>query len=92
MICVTGDIHNMSLRTNEQQCLTDGQTEVRTALRYLEIAGRYRVKITLFITGRAFLEEWRDVKEILAFRDVEVGGHTFNAFSPKLLHRAYKKL
>ncbi len=64
MICITGDLHHMFLRTNEQQCLSGRQTEVRTALRYLEIAGRYHVKITLFITGRAFLEEWPDVKEV----------------------------
>lgn len=92
MICVTGDLHHMSLRTNEQRCLRGGQTEVRTALAYLEIAFRYNVLVTLFITGRAFLEEWIDVKEILAFPNVEIGGHTFNAFSPKILHRVYKQL
>ena len=92
MICITGDLHHMSLRTNEQRWLAGSQTEVRTGLRYLEIASRYDVKVTLFFTGKAFQEEWADIKEFLKFPNFEVGGHTFSAFSPKLLHRAYKKL
>ena len=81
----------MTLGTNEQKFLPAGTTEIQTALPYLEISQRYGVKTTLFITGKSFLEEWHDLKPILSYSLNEVGGHTFNAFSPKLPYRVFKK-
>lgn len=92
MLCLTGDLHHMSLGTNEQKSLRHGKTEMQSALPYLEIAQKYGIKTTLFITGKSFLQEWDQVKDILPFPLVEIGGHTFNAFSPKLPYRVFKKL
>lgn len=92
MLCVTGDLHHMSLGTNEQNFLPPGKTEIETGFHYLNIAEKYGIKTTLFITGKCFQEEWKQVKTLLHFQLNEIGGHTFNAFSPKLPYRIFNKL
>lgn len=90
MICLTGDLHDMSLGTgNQKHCDT---TEMRVALRYLKMLEEANVKVTFFITGRAFAEEWDDVRPIAEHPLVEVGGHTYYCFTPALWHRAWNKL
>ena len=65
---------------------------MQVAQRYLKMLEEAGVKVTFFITGRAFEEEWADVKPIAEHPLVEVGGHTFYCFTPALWHRACKKL
>ena len=90
MICLTGDIHHMSLGTgNQAHCDT---TEVDVARRYLAMLEEARVKATFFITGKCFTEEWDTVKFLCDTPLVEVGGHNFSAFKPALWHRISKKL
>ena len=90
MICLTGDIHHMSLRTgNQAHC---DITEVQVAQRYLKMLEEANVKVTFFITGKCFAEEWEDLKPICEHPLVEVGGHTYSAFKPDLWHRAWNKI
>ena len=90
MICLTGDLHHSSLGTgNQQHC---DITELQVAARYLKLIEEAGVKVTFFVTGRSFLEEWGDLKEICESSSVELGGHNFNAFKPEFGHRIWKKL
>jgi peptidoglycan/xylan/chitin deacetylase (PgdA/CDA1 family) len=90
VICLTGDLHHMSLGTgNQKHC---DITEVQVAQRYLALLRGAGVKVTFFVTGRAFAEEWSDLAPICADPLVEIGGHTYTCFEPSLLHRVSKKV
>ncbi|MCB9799313.1 MAG: polysaccharide deacetylase family protein [Candidatus Omnitrophica bacterium] len=90
MICLTGDIHHMSLKTgNQQHC---DITEVQVAKRYFDMLKEARVKVTFFITGKTFEEEWEDVKPLCDEPLIEIGGHTYYCFKPELWHRIWNKL
>ncbi|MFA6243863.1 MAG: polysaccharide deacetylase family protein [Candidatus Hydrogenedentales bacterium] len=90
MICLTGDIHHMSLKTgNQAHC---DITEAQVAQRYLKMLEEANVKVTFFITGKCFAEEWDDVKPLCDSPLVEVGGHTYTCFKPDFWHRAWNKI
>jgi hypothetical protein len=90
MICLTGDLHHQTLRTgNQAHC---DITELQTAQHYLERVRAARVKVTFFVTGRAAVEEWPDLRPLCDDPLVELGGHTFACFEPALLHRVSAKL
>ncbi|MFC1735278.1 polysaccharide deacetylase family protein [Candidatus Hydrogenedentota bacterium] len=90
MICLTGDLHHMSLKTgNQEHC---DITEIQVAQRYLKMLEEAKIKVTFFITGKAFAEEWDDLKPICEHPLVEVAGHTYYCFKPELWHRAWNKL
>lgn len=90
MICLTGDIHHMSMKTLDQRYANI--TEAEAALKYLQIAKGYDLRVTLFITGKTFLEEPETIKKMLAFKNLEIGGHTYGGLRPKLLHKVFAKL
>jgi peptidoglycan/xylan/chitin deacetylase (PgdA/CDA1 family) len=77
MICLTGDIHHLSLRINEHSYLPAGDSEVGIAARYLRLLEEYGVKATFYVTGRTLDEEWREFKPIADSPLVEIGGHTY---------------
>ena len=79
MICLTGDVHHMSLRIKEQKYLERGDTEVRVAQRYVALLAKHSLKATLYICGKCFTEEWQDLKPVTASPLIEVGGHGFRA-------------
>lgn len=89
MICLTGDIHHSSLNTREKPYIIP-YIEAEVANKYMRIASKYSLKVTFFITGRTFWEEIEDVKKLLQYKNLEIGGHTFNAFKPLWLHRTFK--
>ena len=77
MICLTGDLHHMSLRINEQGFIPRGDSEARIAGRYLRLVEEAGVKLTLYVTGRTLAEEWEQLAPIAASPLVEIGGHTY---------------
>lgn len=90
MICLTGDLHHMTLRTgNQAHC---DITEIQVAQRYLDMLADAGVKVTFFVSGRSFAEEWPDLEQICRHELVELGGHNYYCFKPELLHRISKKL
>jgi hypothetical protein len=89
MICLTGDVHHMSLRTNDQRYLAAGETEVGVARGYVELAERYNTKLTLYVCGKCFTEEWSALARIVQSPVVEVGGHGFRARYPRPLFDWY---
>lgn len=90
MICLTGDLHHMSLNTdNQKHC---DITEMQTAILFLNLLEDYDVKMTYFITGKSFEEEWSSVKRVAFNPLIEVGGHNYDAFERVLFHRVWNKL
>lgn len=89
MVCVTGDVHQRSYRGTDTSF--SPFSEVELATKYAKIAARYGIRITLFITGKACLEEPSAVKRIADMPHCEIGGHTFAAFRDPW-SRIYKKI
>ena len=87
MIFLTGDVHHMSLKTNDQKFLS--LTEAQLAEKYLRIALDYGIKVTLFISGKTFVEEPKNIEKLLKYPNLEIGGHTWNCFKPFRLHQLY---
>lgn len=87
-VCITGDVHHMSLGTRDQEYL-DGRTEVDCALEYARIAAEYDVPVTLFVTGKCAVEEPEKMRRLGRMDNVEIGGHNFWAFST-LVHKAWR--
>ncbi|MBN1766753.1 MAG: polysaccharide deacetylase family protein [Sedimentisphaerales bacterium] len=87
MICLTGDVHHRSMNSLNQNYFAPGETEVKLARSYLDIARRYNLKVTLFITGRAFEEEFDDIQELFTFDNLEIAGHGYNANLPDFYYR-----
>ncbi len=90
MICLTGDIHHSSLRTGNQR--HSDITEIACARRYLGLLEEAGVKVTFFVSGLSFVEEWEDLRPIAEHPLVELGGHNFRCFEPAIVHRVSKKL
>jgi len=90
IVFLTGDIHHMSMNGLDQQYLYN-ISEVEAAIKYMEIASSYRLKVTLFISGKTFIEEPHNIHNLLKYKDfLEIGGHTYNCFRPRLLHYLYQ--
>lgn len=85
MIFLTGDVHHKSMGGHDQKLMNC--TEVEAAIKYAEIALKYNIKVTLYLTGRCFIEEPASVKKLIDMENVEIGGHTWNAFKYKNFHR-----
>lgn len=90
MICLTGDIHHSSLKTGNQKACDI--TELKVAQRYMDMLSEAGVKVTFFITGKCFAEEWEDTKVLCENPYVEIGGHNYSALKPDWWHRAWKKM
>ena len=88
-VCLTGDVHHMSLETRDQEYMD--RTELEAAIEYAEIAAEYDVPVTLFVTGKAAEEEPERVKRLAAMENVEVGGHNYWAFDT-LVHKGWRGL
>lgn len=83
-IILTGDVHHMSLKTDDQ--LYIDLTEAELALEAAKIALEYDLKVTYFITGKTLVEETDVVRAIAKMPNTELGGHTYYAFKPKWLY------
>ncbi|MCP4146995.1 MAG: hypothetical protein GY757_04520 [bacterium] len=89
-ICLTGDVHHMGLKTRDQEYLEG--TEMDSVFRFLEIAGEFGLKSTLFFTGKLFEEEQEKTGTLMTFKNLEIGGHNYYAFKPRLPFGIFKKL
>lgn len=90
MICLTGDLHHASLNTgNQQHC---DISEIECAQIYNKMLRHANVKVTYFVSGKVFAEEWEDIKLICDSENVEIGGHNYDCFEHTLWHRVWNKL
>ena len=90
MICLTADLHHMSLKTGNQR--HSDKTEMSLAIEFVKMMEERDIKGSFFITGRSFEEEWDEVKPIVESKNIEVGGHNYEAFKPEIIHRIWNKL
>ena len=65
------------------------RTEVEVAIEYAEVAAGYEVPVTLFMTGKAAVEESEGVERLAAMDNVEIGGHNYWAFTTPI-HKAWR--
>lgn len=86
MIILTGDVHQRFSPSSHGV----RESELRLAREYVKIAKSYHLKTTLFLTGRSVLESPGVAQSLARDSQVELGGHTFSAFRPKLLHKSFK--
>lgn len=84
MLFITGDVHHRSLNTRDQSCLD--RTEVELAKKYVDIAARYDVPVTLFVSGKTVREDPNRVARLTARNHVEIGGHNWSCFEWSSLH------
>ncbi|HEY75778.1 MAG TPA: polysaccharide deacetylase family protein [Thermoflexia bacterium] len=83
MIVLTGDVHH-AIGSADQRFVTVSETAL--AVEYARIAARYGLKVTLFLTGRAAVEEGESAGRLAAMENVEVGGHGWDALRPRWWH------
>ena len=87
MIFLTGDVHHTALKTFDQKFLKE--PEPNLAQQWVEVVNRYSLKATLFVTGLAALESPRVFEKISTQHCLEIGGHTFDAFSNRRKHEFF---
>lgn len=90
MICLTSDIHHMSLGTGNQY-----HTDVPEAVIATRFAARLLaqdVKGTFFISGKCIKEEWEDIRPVCLQPNIEIGGHNYCCLTPEILHRVWHKV
>lgn len=90
MICLTADLHHMSLKTGNQ--MHSDKTEISLAAEFVKMMESRDIKGSFFITGRSFEEEFDELLPIIVSPNIELGGHNYEAFKPELLHRVWNKL
>jgi peptidoglycan/xylan/chitin deacetylase (PgdA/CDA1 family) len=89
VIVLTGDLHHSGLGTGNQRHADRSEIEIAaTYLRLLEEAG---VKVTFFVSGLSFEEDWEYLKPICESPLVEVGGHNYSCFTPVIWHRLWNR-
>ena len=88
-IVLTGDVHQWIDSADRAYA---SETEGALAPHQARIAGRTGLKITLFFTGRAVIEDPAAVVALLAEENVEIGGHGWDSFRPHWRYRAMNKL
>jgi hypothetical protein len=88
-IVLTGDVHQWIDSADRAYAR---ETECTLALEYARIAGRYGLKVTLFLTGRTIVEDAASVRKLFEEENVEVGGHGWDSFRPHLRYRVVNKI
>ncbi|MEX2556595.1 MAG: polysaccharide deacetylase family protein [Actinomycetota bacterium] len=88
-VVLTGDVHQW---INSADRAYASETECALALEYARIARRHGLKVTLFFTGLAVIEDEANVQALLAEDNVEVGGHGWDSFEPQWRYRAANRL
>jgi len=88
-VCITGDVHHMSMETRDQEYMD--RTEVQAAIEYADIAAEYDVPVTLFCTGKCAIEEPDRMDRLASMANVEVGGHNYWGFTTPV-HSAWRAL
>ena len=90
MICLTGDVHHSSFRSDD--LLYCNGSEIDSAYKMALIAANHDIKITYFFTGKCVNEDPKLVLKISKLKNVEIGGHNYFAFKPRKLFDYYQKI
>jgi len=88
-VVLTGDVHH-AIGSADQAFTT--RSEAALALDYARIAARHGLKVTLFFTGKAVVENACEAGALVDAPHVEIGGHGWNAFTPWLWHGVLRRV
>jgi hypothetical protein len=88
-VVLTGDVHH-HIPSSDRGHTTE--TEMELALEYADIAARHRLNVTLFVTGRCIVTERDRARRLSALKNVEIGGHGWDAFYPRKLYAALARM
>jgi len=88
-IVLTGDVHHAIGSADQSFC---DRSEASLAVEWATIAARHGLKATLFFTGKAVLADGSEARSLVAMEHVEIGGHGWNAFQPRLWHGGMNRL
>lgn len=83
-VCLTGDVHHRGMGGRDQSLA--GSAEVELGVDYLRIAGRMRLRPTLFLTGRCVEQDAQTVAGYADLADCQLGGHGYAALTPWAIH------
>jgi hypothetical protein len=88
-VVLTGDVHQWIDSADRPYAV---ETEPALAVEYARIAAHHGLKVTLFFTGRAMIEDARNVSALVQEENVEVGGHGWDSFRPEWRYRIVTRL
>ena len=88
-VILTGDVHQ-SISSSDRRHATESESELAVA--YARIAASHGLQVTLFVTGRAAIDDRGDLEPLLGMENVEIGGHGWDAFYPQLAYRVLRRL
>jgi hypothetical protein len=88
-VVLTGDVHQ-TIGSSDQRFAR--RTEAALSVDYARIASLYGLRVTLFFTGRAVVEDGNDAIDLLKMDNVEIGGHGWDALRPRWWHRVMNVL
>jgi hypothetical protein len=83
-VVLTGDVHHFIPSSDRRHAV---ESESALAVEYARIAERHGLKVTLFFTGRALRDDATDALPLASMESVEIGGHGWDAFTPRWLYR-----
>jgi hypothetical protein len=83
-IVVTGDVHHWIPSADRRHA---DESESALAVDYARIAERHGIRVTLYVTGSALRRDGGDARPLASMDTVELGGHGWDAFQPRVLYR-----
>ena len=84
---MTGDVHHSSLKSDDLSFCKG--SEIDAAISTAEIASDFNIPITLFFTGKCAEESPKKLEKIANIKNVDIGGHNYFAFNPRILFDGY---
>ena len=90
IVCLTGDVHHMSLKTRDQSFLR--RTEANAAEIYAKICEKNGIQATLFLTGKLISQEKKTTNTLAEMDHLELGGHGFDGFQPRIFYKLSYRL
>jgi peptidoglycan/xylan/chitin deacetylase (PgdA/CDA1 family) len=85
-VFITGDVHHYIGNSEDERF------EYKYAKHYLQILKKYKASSTLFVTGKCIDSYPNFWMWIIKHFDVELGGHTYNAFQHEFFHKTWYRL
>jgi len=88
-VVLSGDVHQ-AIGSADQGFTQSSESAI--ASEYARRAADYGLKVTLFVTGRAMIDNSTEVAPLLKMDNVEIGGHGWDALRPLWWHGMLNRL
>ena len=90
-VVLTGDVHQTDSKIIKEQEFYSG-SESSAAVEYSNIVREFNLKATLFYSGLALIENYENTQIVKRNTAIEIGGHTYNCYQPKLIYKLWGRL